>query len=413
MPSRQHAIVQFSITICLIALSTYSLFIVVVCFTLLSAVLILYHGRVARQNYIIYVILASVIAIGTISGAKNFSSEHWAYLRDTVYIAKFGMLIFVASQISAMVSRSSEINSAVIISAAIIAGYYILSFHMLDAANEMTRREIRLEIGRGSYLWPLAAFLITIDSLKRGSTTDLSRLSRLLALTLCAWATLYSDSRTLPGIYLIFVVTYALRNHGLAKTAVLFVVAILATALSFSPVLDKVGQIIYALNSQILIDSFGEQVTLSFGSRELIQSNFRAYEAYKGWQVFSAGTVIQQIVGHGFGYSIPIDTYISLGLSSDDQAFYTSIPFTHNSGPTALVKFGILGFILYIVLPITIYFNGLKAGGQNSYIQAGLCLSIYYSYITFQGLFSILDVITIPFFLAFLHPTHKRRLAYR
>ncbi|HET8886891.1 MAG TPA: hypothetical protein VFM70_11130 [Salinimicrobium sp.] len=104
-----------------------------------------------------------------------------------------------------------------------------------------------------------------------------------------------------------------------------------------------------------LQSSLDEVTIQDYNPKQEIIYSWRGVEAYKGMQEFKAGSLIEKVVGHGFGKSADIGFEMTL-----DGKVFTSISKFHNGYISILLKTGILGVIVYFLFFFQMVWNSLK-----------------------------------------------------
>jgi len=114
-----------------------------------------------------------------------------------------------------------------------------------------------------------------------------------------------------------------------------------------NPVVEsEVSNIIISLQNSKLIRKFehslSELMIQDYSKKSEINANWRGFEAYRAWLTYKSGSSVEKILGQGFGTLIDLGFVMPLGGNKMQM-----IPITHNAYMYILLKFGVVGFLLY------------------------------------------------------------------
>lgn len=367
--------------------------IVALCLVLIGLSIVVFHKIDLVTVRVTWPILIVVI-IGSFSAVQSVDFDAWAYSRDVIYVAKIPVIVMAAVLLCGKDCGEADLVRAVLWSAGILALVYIAEYYAAGGAG-LTRRELRLEVGRGYLLWSIAAFLLISHRCFLPNTVWM-RLGAKLVLGLVLFhATQISTSRTLPLMVVIFVAIWLGVRSIAAMKVVMAVILVCVVVFTFPPLYGAIGQTALSIGSPVVVENIQEMISLEFGSREQIQANFRSYEAVQAWTLFQTMPTFQLVFGAGFGTQIPLDTHVSLGITQTDQQVYQAVPISHISGMSVLVKCGWVGVALYFYSVYPLLSMARHARPVLRSMNWALGVIYLYLNLVFQGIFSNLDLTMI------------------
>ena len=141
-----------------------------------------------------------------------------------------------------------------------------------------------------------------------------------------------------------------------------------------------------------IVESYEEKIIHSFEEVSSLQSvwddvsivqNWRGYEVYCAKREFNSYTLLEQILGKGFGATVDAGDYAHLVTSED------SLPYLHNGYYTTLIKGGILGIGLVILYWCSMIY-GIKKKKISKYekdLSFGIVIGMALSMIFIHGVF--------------------------
>jgi hypothetical protein len=95
-----------------------------------------------------------------------------------------------------------------------------------------------------------------------------------------------------------------------------------------------------------------------------IALNWRGFETFKTFQQYWSGTTFQLFIGQGFGALTDLGFY--MGLGGDASVEFRYIPVMHNGYGYILLKYGFLGFLLYITFYVKLISISLRHHNSNA-----------------------------------------------
>jgi len=384
-------------------LSTFEINIILLASVALIGLTTVRTGRLPLLGFKMYWPILLLCVIGLFGGLFETAYGEWEYLRDFVYLFKVPLIATATICAAGRTITAREVILSILIAAVLLSLYYIYLYIFVHSGATLSRRELRITVGRGFVLCAFALIIALVSVKIFPKNTLWTVLLRLVFAAIVAYAAYLSTSRTIPLV--VFTILGALfliwaRIHiGLIMTAVLALVA----TLSVPPLYLGIGKFLLGFDNAVIDYLLFEMLSDDFGSIEKIQSSFRSYEAVQAWKLFETYSLGQQFLGRGFGTSINLGISVSLGVSDVSQEVISAVPITHIAAMTALVKCGWVGFFLFLLAPLTATYS---RSVNNDQIIAALNHSanfvLAYVILTFQGYFSNLELLNVPVAIAAL-----------
>lgn len=305
---------------------------------------------------------------------NNIGASNFDIFKDLYYFLNPVFAIIVGQYI-AMKYNSTTILKALkkcgVISSMILALSVALTIGIEGLINAREARVNSLIAANSSIL--LACAIYWFDILYERKKTKKYR-EALWGFFICLLGVYLSGTRTLwitEIIFMIFIGWKYYKKHHLKTICISFIVLIGMGSLIISNQDNRMVQLI--LNSSNEMSS-----NHSFNSDSEINKNWRGYEAYRALNEFNDYSILEKIIGHGFGTTVDMRNADFLGIRR--------IPILHNGFVYMLIKSGILGLFLFGIWGIS---NFIKCQNipyrvnANGYIYKALCLgSIVMLFIT-------------------------------
>ena len=361
------------------------------------------NGQLPLLGFAIYWPILALCALGLVVGLFRVEMGSWEYTRDFIYLFKVPLIATATICAAGPKVTARELVLSILLAAVFLSLYYMYLYFAVHDGAALSRRELRITVGRGFVLCAFALVLALFGAQTFVRANAVTFLSRTLFAGTVAYAAYLSTSRTIP---LVLVTVFAaflliwLRIH--VNLAMLGVLALVA-ALSVPPVYLGIGGYLLGLDNAVVDYLLFEMLSDDFGTMQKIQSSFRSYEAVQAWQLFETYAWWQQFVGRGFGTSINLGVSVSLGVSDTSQEVISAVPITHIAAMTALVKCGWIGFILFLLAPLSATYKGpVGANPMIAALNHSANFVLAYVVLTFQGYFSNLELLNVPVALAAL-----------
>jgi hypothetical protein len=122
--------------------------------------------------------------------------------------------------------------------------------------------------------------------------------------------------------------------------------------------------------------------------REML-TNWRGFEAYRAFVGFSESTLLQQLVGRGFGATVDL----GLAIQMSENMNFEFVPHIHNGYMYLLTKNGLIGLLLYLLFLCRISGQSLSASNVPEQIAMrriliGMSLVLVYTTLVITGIFN-------------------------
>jgi hypothetical protein len=281
------------------------------------------RGRVPVGALLPIAPLVLMIASGLVFSQGNDARDA---LKDVWYVGK----IVLIAEAGILMGYTSAPNTRWL-EAALRWGCLAVVFRLAQYAATMEQSS---EVGV-----PLGPVLLAPFALRYLAT----RTGRAIFAAPILLATLISNSRT-SIVLLILAWLGARGTFRSGRKLVLAIGALIIVAELASPLLPQ-----YDINNITFLGKVHNSLDeLAFERGQNladISANWRGFEAYKAFEMWQSSSLGEKIFGQGLGTLIDIGFYFDLG--GDYSVRY--LPILHNAYFTVLVKFGVLGLLLFLI----------------------------------------------------------------
>lgn len=331
---------------------------------LLAILLLLFvlSGFKVEKKYL--VLVAPLFVLLLLGSTGIFLYPPIEVAKDVWYVSKAMVVIgtgfFLARHLSHLTSVLRIVVAAGVIAAMI---HFIQILHF--GQSEISIFDLRKEENVKGYFITIVALSMLLSLPRR--LLGLKRYAFYAAFILCALSFLVSFSRT--HIVTLIIVATILRGwarvnpRNMAKIAVTVVsLALLAVWIAQR---ENSADITFMRKT---INSFQELQIRDYSEQREINLNWRGFESHRAWLDFLSATTYQQVFGQGFGSTVDLGFYMKLGESE-----FRHIPHLHNGYMLVLVKFGLLGLLVYVYFLMTIiwrisYFSRARSSNTDQII---------------------------------------------
>lgn len=284
-----------------------------------------------------------LIFLGIIS--LNSSNTH-DILRDAIYFI-YPLLCIIYGSLFFKKMSIQKIFNLIIFSGIFVSITPLLSFVRNPMLFQDSLREIRIDNGNG-YIASIIALIILLLIYNPFKIKKVTNFFSIFVL-LCALLLSFSRTSYIVGILGLFFFYFFSKNK-IKNLNTIFILLIFSTfALSFVP-----KEIINDFTKKIL-NGANEVTGSQLWDWQSINENWRGYENFKAVQLFKNSSIFNKIFGFGLGSYLPIDLEILLS-----GKYYSAIPLLHNEYFTMLLKTGIVGLMLNIVIHIQLLYKSYK-----------------------------------------------------
>ena len=270
-------------------------------------------------------------------------------LKDVWYLLKFILPIGIGWYLA------KDLVKRDIISATVIGGFLYAAVHITKffgySIQGYESHVVRI-LAPSSLVTVLSVgFLISNRFFRR--YLQMRRVSLVILLLPCLYSIWLSDSRTSYGVlFIIFVVLNGFYKLNVASLLVgCLSLGIIATTVSIL----EVDQGLEAGATESLESrfarSFDELIPSDMDNRDDASISFRGYEAFHALEEFRDGSVIEMLVGQGFGSKVDLgETWTLGGVHGEEsgEVDFEELLIIHNGYLLVLVKYGLLGLSLYV-----------------------------------------------------------------
>jgi hypothetical protein len=231
--------------------------------------------------------------------------------------------------------------------------------------------EARFVVGSGSPACVLS-LIIAVYSEKFGFKLFRYASSRWLSILINLTAIYLFASRTYWVMLLLFFMIFSFKtmkkeNLLIFVSLILGFFVLIAIWINSRSGLTFDNSILYKL-----VNSFTEIRIHEFKTPEEINTYFRGFEAFRSWETYASGNILELCFGGGFGQMVILKTSVLL-----DGKYWTSVPWIHNGFLFVLVKQGALGLIfifLFFLYLVKIGLRGLTSKIPNKELQGLLVI---------------------------------------
>ena len=303
----------------------------------LPIILITLCYLIARRNFIlskgeisaITPLLLMLFSGAIFMGSHDFSDA----IKDIWYVGKIIVIFLVGILIGHSSYEDHRWLRAAAICCFMAASVNLAVFFTLVIAG----KDARISVDMG-YIVIISFFLVQSLNLRKRSI-----LPDMIIAAPIFLAVILSASRT---TLLVFLFAWLGARGVYQSRSKLAICAFLLTVilLIFVPMLPQydLGRLTFLGKVQ---NSINELMFVSGDDMMEVTANWRGFEAFKAYKMWQEGSIVEQILGRGLGTLVDIGFYYELL----DGYSVRYLPILHNAYFTVLVKFGVLGVVLFIV----------------------------------------------------------------
>lgn len=291
------------------------------------------YGTSFKVNKRMIILLMPLIILFIIGLMGSGGNTTYALMKDAWYLLKVILTLSIGYLLMYYIKSFRNLCSIVVITGAISSGFHLLKIVLYGnslSASELVH--LREDLGvAGSLLSILALIIILFGK----QFVKMPGYIYVMAATLCALSIMLSMSRTYIIIFIIM--AFVIKGKQLLNASTMIITLVLSILV--------MGIITANINSQFVqkfANSMSEIGIQDYSEKSEINSNWRGYEAFRALVEFQSGSVTEKIFGQGFGAQIDLGFEMQLGGN-----MMRMIPMTHNAYMYLLVKFGIVGLLVY------------------------------------------------------------------
>ena len=346
----------------------------------LLIIILLNNGqyRLSRRLFYFLTPLFLLFGLGVIGSIRNLPYDA---LKDAWYLLKVIVCIVVGFLLMQRI-KSFRTLLRIIVFVSLLSAIW----HLLDVAiyggftNPGILFVLREEYGvTGSLLTVLG--LICLLFCRRH--LNIPYFLYVGAIFICSLSIVLSMSRTYVVVFLIM--SFVMMGKKVFNP-VWLVAGLLLLAVSFAALQDS---------SSVFADkikhSAVELELHDYSSKAKINANWRGFEAYRALKTFMGGDISEKIFGQGFGSLIDLGFEMRLGGNRMEM-----IPMTHNGYMYVIVKFGVVGLLIYFyfIYKLIRRKSEVRAGGKSEFelvnrLIAGVGWLVLCTTLVITGVFNI------------------------
>lgn len=286
--------------------------------------------------------LLIVVLIGLLG-----SEGHRGYdvAKDVWYVTNAALAIIVGYVLMKNMQDMGRFFRVFVIAGTIIAIFYLRPFVLYPVLFKLDIDELRRLSGGGPMTPCISLGVLLVSSMSgirlfKGNPWLFS-----ICATFCSLAVLLSFSRTmLAALLLIALAVFGwIQFTKFSRLAFIVVMAVSILAVGLMMPVSDIGMH-SSLFDKILFSLQEIRVT-NYYSMASINEHWRGYEMLRALYTYLLGTPWQYLVGGGFGTNVDLGLFMDLG--GERIRF---VPILHNGYMYLLVKTGLVGFFLYLLL---------------------------------------------------------------
>lgn len=341
------------------------------------------RGRIVIKKFWGENILFALILIGGGIGLGNViagKAEVWPYIRDIIHITSIILVCFFFNNTAERYSFDMKVVYNTVF---FFCGTYFILIDLSAIPNY-------LAAGSNLYEYIFSGVSVSISILAIGLYLTFFKpniigkcyigiyIDRVLGIAIIV-AAMLAFSRTMILVFVsLCAVGLAKRIKQMSKVLVVIFLGVL--------VINRISPGIIESYSAKIMHSFQEISSAQpvWNASSIVQ-NWRGYEVYCAKQGYKKYTVLEQILGKGFGATVDVGNYAYLVTSEN------ALPYLHNGYYTTLIKNGILGLVLTILYWYSLLYK-IKKGCIGQYEQnlavgtvIGMALSMFFIHGVFWG----------------------------
>ena len=349
---------------------------------LVTLIYILFHENfTARIPFKEYSVLFAFLMWGIILGSFIIGEGDTSfrdYLRDIFYYTTPMIYIYIGAYYARKGIAVNRILNSFIISSAIISFVYLIRIYQQGAIYLLTSdiHGWRSLSGGGAIVIGVALAIML-----SGLISEEDKLPKTLSIICFSISGLFfvlSLSRTNLIIIIIMTIVLSVKRTSSKKTIKRFalIVFTIIAVIGLSSVLLPAGFLRDYVEK--IFNSLTEISVTNNWNATTIQANWRGYENYCAIEQWRKSSLIEQMIGSGFGKRIYVGNYAYLFLEQlySDGTAANSIAVLHNGYTTQLIKLGILGVAIYILFYILIIKNAIRTSKTTKSLESRLFLAV-------------------------------------
>lgn len=363
------------------------------------------HPRIFKITFPFLILLV-------VGALHSFSYPLWDVLKDGWYVGKVVIELALGFLLYKCLRGFRKIVCIVLYAAAFAATFHLIEIG-LGIANGASILELREGSRIAGNLISVVGLVLIITFRNRAADFPINNWLRFGIALLCSVSMVVSLSRT---SFIFFLVLFIVCN-GWAKLKFsnLIRVSILGAIVAVSLVIIESGTgSDYTEFADKVSRSIQEIAIKDYEESSDINVNWRGFESYQAMTAFMGGSIDQKILGQGLGAKVDLGFYMLLG--GTELRF---IPVLHNGYMYLLLKFGIVGLLVYLGFLSRLIFYESKYLKRESFEEvyvtrfvAGLGWCFLVTTLVISGVFNkselVAAVVLVGVALGYLNTSAKR-----
>ena len=279
-------------------------------------------------------------------------------MKDVWYLAKV-VFSLAAGYLLMQHLRSFQQMCRLVVFAAVIAAIFHLIKVLSVFQSGISLMVLGYQAGNADFITTVGlGLLVGIRQVRQ--FISFNKWSFYLSLVLCAGSLLTSSSRT--NIISFTLMLLVLRGWGRPNLKSLFTLASLGVvlAVAFISGVVEINQ-----DETSLLGKFAHSITevtiRNYDDMNDISQDWRGFESYRAYQTYLDGSIFEKAFGQGCGALVDLGIYMTLS-----GADYKYIPVLHNGYMYVLVKYGLLGVMIYLYFMFRLIRVDLRVYHQQS-----------------------------------------------
>ncbi|HFC9126688.1 TPA: O-antigen ligase family protein [Enterococcus faecium] len=363
-------------------------------------------------------LLFLIILIGIISSLINFGTLNEINIfRDLIYFFKTLLLIYFGYYIG-WKNKDDIDYTKFIFSIFVVYSFLVIFCNFLNILlnlnfiiHDFSFLKIRENMGASDELWVIGFFILYIYPRYYGVRLFTNKVEKIFYLFF-GMAFFLTFSRTSLINLCICLFTYALFNRKIKVKHILFaplMIIFISVSIYFLFKLEFMHPFISKIENSLAELS----IKTDWNRYENIVHNWRGYEVFVALNQFNNFSLLQKIIGSGFGTLVPVKYTNLVGVPLGSGG----IILLHNGYYTLLVKTGIFGLLCYLMFFCKLIFLSIKKYFDNAMTSIVLLvisiitlISTYTTTGIFKRSYSFVTLIFIGFLIFTLSRKRKDSL---
>jgi len=299
--------------------------------------------------------LLGVIMFGALGAAGHEARD---ILRDIAFAIVPLVLIYIGYWLAGDARMWPLILKVMVSCGTILAIFHLSAFAINPELLVADLEDVRREAGGSGALVTFALVLVLFKN-RFGLVRLIPKyLPRFVTIGVLLASFVLSYSRTEIAVAIVL----ALSLLGtLSRLNLRFVLAVVVLVVGFLLITVSVPTNETGTLRSKLANTVAEIAVSNYRDMSDINANWRGFETYRAMQSFSTGSVVQQILGQGFGALVDLGFVMEFGKVVGVQLRY--IPILHNGYAYILIKTGLLGLVCYVIF----YLYVIRCAVRHSY----------------------------------------------